>query len=217
MSVSRLNDVIDAIDGLIEDEVVEPAPVRFTPGTLTDEEIEDFITSQLARGEDGAATVAHPPVRPATQSDWTPVPRPARRRTATRPARRRSAAPVEPRPNRYASVCVDCDRLVAAGEGVLTRGRGKWLVRHNECPTTAPAPRPTRRRRTPAAVEPVVSEPIAADGDCYVVTVEIEVVKDGVGSAREAALLALREVFTGEVAVTVTGPDNRVAEVNVTV
>ena len=35
-------------------------------------------------------------------------------------------------------------------------------------------------------------------------------------TAREAALLALREVFTGEVAVNVTTPDNRTAEVNVT-
>lgn len=204
MSVSRLNDVIDAIDGLIEDEVVEAAPVRFTPGTLTDEEIEDFITSQLARGEDGfgAATTVVTPV---------PAPRPTRRRTATRPARRRSAAPIEPRPNRYASVCCECRQLVAAGEGVLTRGRGKWLVTHNACPTV---PQPTRRRRTPAAVETVVTEPIAADGDCYVVTVEVEVVADGVGSAREAALLALREVFSGEVAVTVTTPGEAQVEVN---
>lgn len=205
MTVSRFDDVIGAIDLLIEDE--QPAPVRFTPPTLSDREIEDFITATLARGEDGMGPATPAVVAPTVPV--TPVRRAPRRRaySATRP--------VEPRPNRYAGVCVDCDRLTPAGEGVLTRERGKWVVRHNECPTTAPAPRPTRRRRTPvAAVEPVE---VADDSDCYVVTVEVEVVKDGIRSAREAALLALREVFTGEVAVTVTTPDNRTAEVNVTV
>lgn len=204
MSVSRFDDVIGAIDSLIDEEI-ELAPVRFAASTLTDRDIEDFITAQLARGEDGTgaatATVVAPPV------PVTPVRRAPRRST------RRV---IEPRPNRYAGVCVDCDRLTPAGEGVLTRERGKWVVRHNECPTSRPGPRPARRRQ--AAVEPVAAEPmVEVDGDCYVVTVEVEVVKDGVGTAREAALLALREVFTGEVAVTVTGPDNRTTEVNVTV
>ena len=206
MTVSRFDDVIGAIDLLIEDE--QPAPVRFTPPTLTDREIEDFITATLARGEDGMGPAT--PAVAAPTVPVTPVRRAPRRRSY--PATR----PVEPRPNRYAGVCVDCDRLTPAGEGVLTRERGKWVVRHNECPTSRPGPRPARRRQ--AAVEPVAAEPmVEVDGDCYVVTVEVEVVKDGVGTAREAALLALREVFTGEVAVTVTGPDNRTTEVNVTV
>lgn len=58
MTVSRFDDVIDAIDDLIEDEIVEPAPVRFTANTLSDQDIDDFITATLARGEDGMGTPA---------------------------------------------------------------------------------------------------------------------------------------------------------------
>ena len=127
MTVSRFDDVIGAIDTLIDEEI-ELTPVRFAAPTLTDREIEDFITAQLAAGEDGGATAANPVAVPPVPV--TPVRR-ARQYTATRPTARRprSTARVEPRPNRYASVCVDCERLVPAGEGVLTRGRGKWLVR----------------------------------------------------------------------------------------
>lgn len=204
MTVSRFDDVIDAIDNLIEDEIIEPAPVRFTANTLSDQDIEDFISATLARGEDGMGTpAATTVVAPEPQFPRTP--------------RRRSYGPSRtpaPRPNRYDATCNACRMTVAAGDGVLVRGHRGWLVTHNTCPTVEP----TRRRRTApsrqAAVEPVVD--FEADGDCYVVTVEVEVVKDGVRTAREAALLALREVFTGEVAVSVTTPDNRTAEVNVT-
>ena len=202
MSASGFNSVIDAIDTLIDEEV-EDAAVRFAPSTLSDQDIEDFITATLARGEDGtgpATTVAAPPV------PVTPV-RPAPRRYARRRV-------IEPRPNRYAATCRACRTTVAAGEGVLTRERGAWAVQHNECPPTlAPAPVRTPRpapRRTRAAAPAKAT----TDSDCYVVTVEVEVVADGVGSAREAALLALREVFSGEVAVTVTTPGEAQVEVN---
>lgn len=213
MSVSRFDSVIDAIDLLIEDEVVEPAPVRFSPNGLSDREIEAFIDATLARGEDGmgpAQPVVAPPV------PVTPVRRPAR----TRPATRRTAAPTGPRPNRYGGVCRNCDGYVPAGAGLLTGTKGAWVIVHNECPVAppvqAPAPRRTRpaTRRAPAA--PTAAE-VNFDGDAYVVTVEVEVVADGVRSAREAALLALREVFAGEVAVTVTDPRNGSTEVNITV
>ena len=203
MSASGFNSVIDAIDTLIDEEV-ETAPVRLTPNTLSDREIDDFITSCLERGEDGtgpATTVAVPPV------PVTPV-RPAPRRYARRRV-------IEPRPNRYAATCRACQGTVAAGDGVLTRERGAWMVQHNECPITAPAPAPRRRprRATPRRAAAPTTQ-VTADGDCYVVTVEVEVVADGVGSAREAALLALREVFSGEVAVTVTTPGEAQVEVN---
>ena len=67
MTVSRFDDVIDAIDDLIEDEIVEPAPVRFTANTLSDQDIDDFISATLARGEDGMGT-------PAATTVVAPVP-----------------------------------------------------------------------------------------------------------------------------------------------
>lgn len=198
MVVSRFDDVINAIDNLIDDEV-QTAPVRFPPNTLSDSEIEAFIDATMARGEFGGAEwdqtatpVAAPPVR------------------TTRPAPRRV---IEPRPNRYEGTCRVCQDTVPAGDGVLTRERGKWMVQHNTCPVAAPAP---RRAAAPVVTTPAI-EDAGNDTDCYVVSVEIEVVADGVRTAREAALLALREVFAGEVAVTVTDTRSNVHEVNVTV
>lgn len=192
MSASRANDVIGAIDALLA-ECVEPAPVRFSPNGLSDREIEDFITESLARGEGGmgsAAPVAAPP-----------APRPTR----SRAPRRRTATHDPIRFNRYAAACSECGETVPAQMGLLTRRGRKWVVTHSACPTDI-----VER----AAELADTANTVDTSQDCYVVTVEVEVI--GVRNPREAALLAVREVFTGEVTVTVADEDGELHEVNVT-
>lgn len=207
MTEVRFTDVIDAIDALVAEEVQpEPAPVRFSPSPLTVEDVDEFIDQCLQRGSASGempSTIRMSPAPEPVIAPSAPAPAPRRRRAAT--PRTAPTREVAPRPNRYAATCTDCGGDVPAGAGVLTaRRRGRWLVSHVTCPTQAVepvTPRRSTRSTRPATTERV--EP-ARRPDCYVVTVEIEVDATGVTSPREAALLALREVFKGEVPVTVT-------------
>lgn len=205
MTANRFDDVIGAIDALFA-EAVEPAPVRFSPNGLSDREIEDFIDAQLARGEFGtgpavSTAVATPPATP--------------RRSAPRRSSRRTSAAVEPRFNRYAAPCKFCGVTVEPMAGLLTRRGRAWVVTHTVCPSEVPTPAPAPRPRRSAAPAPVDEVEDFVGEDCYVVTVEVEVT--GVRNPREAALLAIREVFTGEVTVTVSTPDGDAEEINVTI
>lgn len=43
----------------------------------------------------------------------------------------------QPRPNRYAGACVECEARVRAGAGHLVSRNGRWAVVHPECATEA--------------------------------------------------------------------------------
>lgn len=161
---NRFDDVIGAIDALVESD--EPAPVRLRPNTLSDDDIDDLVSASLARGPHDDFSAAW-----GRTVEVEPAPVPTR---APRPSARRSTA---------AEMCEFC--------GMSWHG-----LPLGDCLGSVPdAPEPT---------------------DCYVVTLEVEVVADGIASPREAALLAIREVFTGEVTLTVTDPTYGIHEVDVT-
>lgn len=197
MTQARFTDVIDAIDALVAEEAV-----RFTPNPLQTSDVDEFIDQCLQRG---AASGDMPSV-----INMTPRPEPVIAPLETRsaaPRRTRSTTRTReftPRPNRFAATCSDCGEHVPAGAGLLTQRVGRrWLVSHSTCPTDVVQEverRSTARRSTRRTAPPV-------HRDCYVVTVEVEVDARGVSSHREAALLAMREVFKGEVAVSVTADD----------
>lgn len=50
----------------------------------------------------------------------------------------------KPTPNKYEGNCSDCGHVVPAGEGIVRKVDGRWLVGHTSCPTSDEvAPRPT--------------------------------------------------------------------------
>jgi hypothetical protein len=200
---ARFTNVIEAIDALVAEE--SPTAVRFEPNPLSETDVDEFINQCLQRG---SATGEMPDVitmTPASTQPVAPAPRVATPRRRTAPARRTArTTEIEPRFNRFASTCTECGEHVPAQAGLLTGRVGrKWLVKHVTCPT-ATVEQPVAPRRT----RPATLRTRPAARSTYVVTVEVEVDADGISSPREAALLAMREVFTGAIPVTVANDDD---------